>query len=321
MSPFEIVYGRQPVLPIHLLDMSNEQIREDVETQNTRLTYNLCKMNKVVKKLLKDAAQARNEKWLETAKPLALKRGDWIRLKNQRIKVRKAISNAGNLLEQPIDTDTLLASAKFDSVWLGPYEVMTVNRNAITINDTDRKEMRTVALAHLKFFHAQNMSPASAISTEEPQITSSLPTQEVDTSTPTPPEAMLEQIVQPLLPARPQRVAKRPNNWDDYDMDDQSDAQSIEETDPFAILCVEKILTHRRIKGSIEYFVHWENLDESHDEWVPHKNFYEVDLISEYWQTICPLLPLKELPAKFRHLHPDFEEKQSRRGKRNRSNC
>lgn len=155
-SPFEMLYGRQPLLPIHILQSSMDDLKTDVKEHGTRLTYNLYKMAQVVKKLLKDTAQERNHKWSQSAKPVALEVGDWILLKDKRTKVRKQIEAAPTLYDATLSLGK--ESAKFQSDWLGPYLVTKVLTNAVVIDDTDRQEQRTVSVAHVKFFHTNTFS-------------------------------------------------------------------------------------------------------------------------------------------------------------------
>ncbi len=89
---------------------------------------------------------------MKTAKPLTLNVGDWILLRDKKIKIRKLVQATGKQVGLTEPTD----SAKFQSDWLGPYKVTKVLTNAVTIDDTDRNELRAVSIANVKFFHVQD---------------------------------------------------------------------------------------------------------------------------------------------------------------------
>jgi transposase InsO family protein len=327
VSPFEVVYGRKPTLPVSLLEPTDAQVESDVVQHGTRITYNLAKMHKVIKSLLKDTAQIRNDKWNATAKPLTLKVNDWVLLKDRRIKTRKLIESSGNLLrdaevEQQLER---LGSAKFQSEWLGPYKVLKVKTNAIEIDDTDRNEVRTVSLAHLKFFHAEAVGEA-VTDKESQQLGTKEDSENINKNEILPPAAPTAEppavgMARDEPVRRSHRQPKRkhfdPSVWDCSENDAHKEKIcNSEENDCLTLYNIEKILAHEKSSKQFFYFIQWEGYDASHNSWIRADNMVEKDLLISYWKVMSEKVTLNEMPASFRHLHPDASRSQTKWGKR-----
>jgi transposase InsO family protein len=80
-SPFEMLYGRKPILPMELLFGNIDKLNEDVQLHKTRLTYNLVRSHQLIQKLLRQVAETRKDKWNSNARPLAISTGDSVLVK------------------------------------------------------------------------------------------------------------------------------------------------------------------------------------------------------------------------------------------------
>jgi hypothetical protein len=259
-SPFEMLYGRQPTLPIHILNSTNADLATDVIQYGTRLTYNLVHMSKVVKRMLKDTAQARNKEWLQTAKPLTLRVGDWILLRDRKIKLRKLVQTTSSHTGHTSKAD----SAKFQSEWLGPYKVIKVLPNAVTIDDTDRNEHRSVSLANVKFFHTRSSTEENQPLTWEPVIRDAIDV-----------------------------------HSDTADID-----PNLTEQDPLKWYVIERIIDFRRSKKGHEYLIKWEGYDSSHNSWTKSSNIEGQGALNDFWSEHASHYPVLTIPIKYRAYFP-----------------
>ena len=288
LSPFQMMYGRDPVLPIHILQSSPDDLVRDVEHFGTRLTFNLHVMHKHVRELLRDVAQQRNERWLANARPVSLKPGQWILLRDKRVRTRQSLEYATRLLAENGDTtnkssDTTYSS-KLQSEWLGPYLITKVMNNAIEIDDKDRQCKRVVALAHVKLYQHRI----------EPQV--SEPAQQ-DTIT-------TEHIT--TKETRPQQD-KRPRDETDQpcpSMVEPQPKQACDDAiDRLRNYMVEKILRHEKRGRQFWYFIKWYYFPESENSWIPTRNFNDKECLEEYWRETAPRLQPECIPPAYRHLH------------------
>lgn len=149
-SPFELMFGRTPVLPLELLKADPIQLLEDVDTYRTRLTYNMCLSHHLVSRLLKNIANTRDKHWNDKARPIVVNVGDEI------------------LLEKPL---TLVAqniddrSTKLLSDYSGPYKVIKVQRNSLTIWNDDRigdKKEHSISLSNAKLYKRRSVTEVPA---------------------------------------------------------------------------------------------------------------------------------------------------------------
>ena len=52
------------------------------------------------------------------------------------------------------------------------------------------------------------------------------------------------------------------------------------------IFIVESIIDHRRHGRSYEYLVSWKGFDPTHNSWEPAVNFFDIQVITNYWKSI-----------------------------------
>jgi hypothetical protein len=231
-------------------------------------------MAKVVKRMLKDTAQKRNEQWLKSAKPVSIKIGDWILLRDKKIKLRKLVQATTTHTGVPVTE-----SAKFQSEWLGPYKVIKVLTNAVTIDDTDRNEQRSVSLANIKFFHTKSVE-------KDESLTSSSLEKQVDD----------------------------PNSI--KEVDSQQEIPTDENHDPLKWYIIEKILDFRRSKQGYEYLIKWENYDDTHNSWTKSSNIQGEEALQEFWSQNASNYSLNLIPVKYREY---FKNEEGVRGGKKRS--
>jgi transposase InsO family protein len=308
-SPFELMYGRKPVLPTDLLSMSLSQFStEDPDTHRTRLLYNLNKMHKVVRTLLKDSAQRKMAEWNKTAAPLTLIPGNSVLLKETRVSKGK-----GSDKQQMFNPDGRV-NHKLSSEWLGPYKVVAVKRNAIVIADTDRNIERTVSLAHLKLYHARPVTDEPR-SQEPVHDEDSTPAVCQDEVTLTPDCSANKEL--PAEPPRATRISKRAKiantRFKNYELDADDSPDEIDESsatideDTNKLYRVDKVVGHKRFRNSFLYQVTWENYPSSKKSWVPYRDFLQTECIEIYWRTKIAQsdgYPPKNFHNRFKHLLP-----------------
>jgi transposase InsO family protein/dUTPase len=278
-SPFELMYGRKPVLPTDILAKELASFDStDPDTQKSRLLYNLNKMHKTVRALLKDSAQRKMNDWNKGAKTLVLEPGNFVLLRD---------TVAGGT--KNMDRDILLNSDgrqnhKLSSEWLGPYKVIEVKRNAIVIADTHRKIERTVSLAHLKLYKARETEKEATVPVTDDGIPKS-------SAPKTSKRLLLEKDTLKSLPhgTRSSKRLRTPNTrLRDYDLATSVPSEeklecSSKVDDPNKLYMIASIVDHLRKGNRFEYLVTWENCPQDMTSWVPFRDFQQHDCIREYW--------------------------------------
>ena len=53
------------------------------------------------------------------------------------------------------------------------------------------------------------------------------------------------------------------------------------------IRTVKKILAHRKHGRGYEWLVSWKGCDASQNIWKPASNFFDIDVITEYWKSVA----------------------------------
>jgi transposase InsO family protein len=279
-SPFELLYGRKPTLPMSLLFGSIAELNEDVQIHNTRITYNLVRSHQLIQKLLKDVANARKEKWDTSARPIAISPGDSV------------------LCKRPLninDKGDIERSTKLTSDFLGPYKVVSVRDHAITIADTDREVNRTISVSNSKLYRIRDKDSVELLNENNfpEEIT-------------VPPETLVslgEENIDSLPDYVPTTVDET-INWDNYNRDDNLNVSWFGSTEDKNVLHdIDHIAGHKNGKGSQKlYNVIWE--DKSEPSWIPAKFFASKnpECIVDYWTKVAPLTIKKDIPVCYQYL-------------------
>jgi hypothetical protein len=306
MSPFQIVYARDPVLPMQIIDSNDIELHEDVSKYGTRLTFNLQKAHEALRKLLKKQADERNRVWNAGAKPLQLKVGDKVLLLDTRGKNRKTIESVPHLEGEAPPSST---SAKLNSTWTGPYTVTKVLNNAIEIDDTDRKEKRTVALANVKRFiersETTSTEPLPESAEEAPDTvmmdvdTPSKATAKDNSCNPCPSTTSTSdkspKDVEPnqseVELRRSTRKRQSPAYRKDYALStDEPQPQStssnaLDLRQRMTPYCIERIVGHERQGNCMLYEVKWEGYPSSQNTWLRENHFDDKETLNQYWSS------------------------------------
>jgi transposase InsO family protein len=336
LSPFQIMFARDPILPMQILDSSDADIVEDVTRFGTRLTFNLQNTHRAIKELLHQQADARDAAWLKKANPLKLKVGDKILLIDTR--------QQNKLLQENMtpEQSQQLSSAKLVSNWLGPYTVTKILPNAVEIDDTSRKTKRIVALANVKKFYERepqtltqtttSSSNNNACSSANAQLkeTQSSPNtltakSRADTSnTPVNNTDKVSANTNASL-RRTERKRKLPKALNDYvpstdDNNGQSksaqNAESMRERlKPY---CVERILSHKRKGRQILYEVKWHGYSNAENSFIPEYHFDSEEPLRRYWTSLRTSSLYDDAPKRFQEV-PYPPSRITREGRDSRS--
>ena len=164
------------------------------------------------------------------------------------------------------------------SAFDGPYLVTDVKRTSLSIDDTDRKQTRTVSMANAKLFRWRT-PPPQFLQTQEPIRT----TDDTD-SREEPPAAK-----SPRTELTPQPIRESP-------------AADQEMHDRLRVYEVEKIRSHDKDRGrSMLYLVQWKGCAKSESTWEPRRNIQGVECLRDYWRTASRGQRCRnDVPAEFR---------------------
>ena len=153
-TPFELVYGRRPRLPLSILQSEEEhtEFTRDLDEYGMRHAYELNRAHKCVRAILQDAREA-YKAYYDSAIPKSAKQppfavGDEVMLFSPRL------ATCG-------DCGTS-SSPKFKPKWNGPFAVVDVSRtgDVFTIRNEEGRTLK-VKVEDLKLYHARRVKPAS----------------------------------------------------------------------------------------------------------------------------------------------------------------
>lgn len=306
-SPYYLMFGREPRLPMDVFDGSNTNIKFDIEQYRTKLTSHMRDAYKIVKQNLLQYAIKTKLAYDAKVKPnIELKVGE--RVLMYRPKLNKSSSDDAH-------------SHVWIRDWIGPFTVISKkyhHRNDIyEIRDEVTGRPWTVNLHLLRpykersFLGKQNSELNDSIEEElsrddsqnlldtsrdalivEGSSTDDAPSTESS-------DRLRKNVVSEAFRRNGKKITKKESRRileREKDITTESDAEK--ELKEYEI---EKILSHKRTRRGLTYEIKWVGYDEPTFE--KEANFMTSDILKEYWVKI----PIKERPARFRKIKvPDL---------------
>ena len=258
-SPYQLMFGRQPKLPLDIIEGSKEDIVDDYEQYNTRLTMSLRQAHEITKRLIGEANRKTKARWdSKVHDHRQYKVGDSVLL------------HAPHLTSAP----TVEHSKKFDSKWDGPYIVISIhpdNNDVYTIKKENTTKTLTVngsKLAPWKSTPQSSTYPTSLDTldsgTRAQPSTRIDPPVAVNAATPSPSRERTTRKERQLEAQRQNlRYKNKRQDWQEAPL--------------------KKILNHKREKGNrMSYLVEWENPTVA-PTWVLSKDIFSDECLQEYW--------------------------------------
>ena len=296
-SPFFLMFGREPRLPIDILHSSYKDLKHDVEQYQLEMTMHLRNAHDIVRKRLEEYATRTKMNWDKNVRPyIIFKQGDLVSMyRPSENKLRGAEDH----------------SQVWIADWIGPLEVTKTpyedNLDVYQVKDLKQGREFTVNAHKLKpYISREYLSSLDSIQRNAPQgVVRSLDVgfyqdrlQDAEVLTDLKSSPMQKPVVapRPVVSEDPNAGSTRPKRQYRHDTGSTLQEQKRQkqrlldskETNEHEMreYEVEKIITHKREKNALKYLVKWKHYDETHNTWEPSSQFGNSHLnIEEYWKT------------------------------------
>jgi hypothetical protein len=273
-SPFYLVFGREPRLPIDILQSSVKELKHDVEQYTLDMNLHLYNAYKIVKLKLEDYAKSMKKRW------------------DCKIKVNKRF-NCGDLVSMykpQISTqpNEIPQAHVWKANWYGPIKVLSTphenNPDVYVVEDLHSKRRFTVNGHKLKPFIAREY--LTSLEKEKPVVSGDSlvePLRDVDETIP------LDVVTE--LPADPAQEDVRVLSKARQSKQEAFRAQKrvkdnsnpIEES--LKEYIIDSILDHKKSRNSYSYLVKWKNYPPEFNTWEPSINLGSHNIaLQRYWQ-------------------------------------
>jgi hypothetical protein len=284
-TPFFLEHGREARLPLEVLEGQTQDLTDDYEQYQTRLTLSLKEAYMAVQRTLKQVAKTTKARWDAHVRP----------------SVRFIEGQTVMMYLPKINSQGPAHSAKLQPDWQGPYVVLdaAADSNVYRIRDArpGRNYELTVNGANLKPLPA---APQASL-TENPSPVSGKRqfVDEVDNSPP-PPDSR---------PTTRRRTTVKEKQREKERATIRYQQRTEQPPDEFQEVPIDKILSHKR-KGNnrYTYLIKWENRP-GHDSWVNSRDIYTADCLREYWTSLN--IPIGQVPRQFRQAVQEARQVQA----------
>jgi hypothetical protein len=309
-SPYYLMFGREPRLPLDVLEGSAKDIKHDLEQYNTKLTYHMYQAFKIVKENLYKYAVKNKLRYDKQIKAhIKLNPGDKVLLYSPQINKAKDDADHSQIWKRD---------------WVGPYEIVKQkfeeNDGVYIIKDNQSKREWTINVHHLRPYVSRTF-----LTEKIPQLSSSSDKTEFsrDAShgdSKSPWDAK-KAVVNQSDDSSYFGLSKRIDKFESLDTEKRKHHNAFRHTtgiskqeakrlksrqldkitndeaeNSLVQYEIEKIISHKQTRRGINYLIKWVGYDEPTFE--PSQNIMTRDILIEYWNNFTSAQRPKEFQKK-----------------------